>query len=601
MSIPPIRVFLYSNCPKLLPLLSHLESQLQAHHPLPFDPVLVARESILAGERPAAAGRDMQEGDFLITIGVPDINGDTLRKVHDRALVRKLVVFPFVLASNPAEPGPETKLIIDKRFDGSVLKASKGISALADEMLTVIQERAILGSTETDLLARWLPEKPSKDPLCKDSLELLETASAQSSGYLQESAHETRVQAAIAIRARLYQLALETLERAIEFDSTSAISAYWMARLKVAQNFAHSLIEALGDATRAARLAQLQGSHSPLEIASWRLAARISSMMGDLTGMQEYLHSAELAEPRQRDLQIENIRLFKRMGVEHKGVELIEAIYERDHSVLEAISNDPELRCYHSHLTAIHERREESLCAVWVDVEACEKLIREARGKKFAPLHVRVGEHEGDLIEFLEARTTKSLEDQLRLLNHWGSDLIGATRAVYQIRSRRHALETASREMPPRADYDFILERVWPRLRKRFSALQNALAQTDQLQAELKQSEEDTIAQLRVETGSFMRCAEAFEKLLVKHTNLLPEPDTRKHSVLQGLRVLQRDTKDLPRLGTLLPEDLCEILEFPTMPTTPPLALYRIERDSHGCEGASRVGVYFNEAKSKFG
>ena len=598
MNPSTLRVFLFSNSPQLLPLLSKLEEQLRTHCFQRYEPFLVSRQNLLSGKS-STAGREMQEGDLLITVGVPGAQQETLKAVHDHALTRKLIVFPFLLATDPENLSAETRKLFDKRLACTVLQASRGVPSLIQEISAVLHERSLFGSPETDLLLRRQAKKAPRDPFRARALDLLESDGRSASGELQHSAHETRRQAATAIRARLYEVALETLKRATEFDATSAITAYWMARVRLAQNTQTSLVDALRDANRAARIAALQGVKTTIEIASWRLAARICAMMGDLAGMQDHLKSAAAREPDQLDLKIENLRLLHRIGQREESLRILESLYANDRTAFRAVSEDPELGLFHTHLQNLRTRRESALRSVFEDIAAGEARLREARQKPAATPLESWDEDTTDSLEELEKGTNQSVETQLTLLNQWGTELIAATRRVHELQARRASILEASREIPERSDYDFLLEKIWPRIRRRFDSLEGALEQTEQLEKNLEVAEKEATRQLREEATQFTRHAEAFEQLLVRHAHLLREPDSHHQSLLCGLTVLKSGAQEIPSYAALLPEDLCEIIDFPPAATAPAQALYRLERDRHGREGASRVGVYFVEAKRK--
>lgn len=610
MNLPPIRVFLFSNAPELLPLLHRIEERLRDQPPATYEPVLAAPVNRAPGSR-GLLGREMQEGDMLISVAVPEGADDALRAAHDQALGRKLIVFPFILARAPEEPSPAIAGATDERFETTLLDAHDGIAKLSDAIVATVNERVIMGSIGTDLLARWMVEPRHADPLRTDALEALSNDGAEATGHLQKVARETRVQAATAIRARLFEIALETLHRAAEHDATSAITAYWAARLQICQNLAGAHEEGLRAATRAARLARLQSKGSAIEIASWRLAAKIAAMAGDSTGLREYLREANSSAAGLDNLLLEDLRLMQQVGLESEGIAMLEALYAEDRKVLYRIAGDPQLATFHAHLRNLQANREAHLRGILGEVNACRETLHRTRGLKppspprGAADEALAGGGSDEVFDRLEEATSEGVRTQLDLLNAWGNELIQSTRGLNELRRRRLNLEAASREMPARSEFDMLLERLWPRLRKRYQDLSDALGETDRLHDELMQSETEAMHRMRKETRQFVKCAEAFESLLVRHPHLASACAGDRAAAAGTLAVLKSHAEDSSdpyrRHNALLPDDVCQILNFPN-PTTDAEALYRLHRDANGREGASRAGVYFpSKSRTRIG
>lgn len=614
MAAPPLRVFLYAGTRELHRYLRALETILRDYRLLSIDPYLSPTDPTHASsDMLPRFPREMQEGDLLLTFSVSHRDGG-VRRLEDEATKRKLVVLPFLLSRDPLPSDLSQHPFPEERFDTVLVEAHKGEATLNRVVLRTLTERVRMCDPSTDLLLRpqnqpnGSPSNPD-DPLQANALQALELDGQDNPSALVQLACESRRQACIAIRARLLELAQEALQRAVANDATSALTAYWLARLNLARNIGASLENGLREATRAARLARLQKPGSPLEIASWRLAARICAIRGDQVGFREYLENSAAIEPPTIELQLETLRLYHRAGLSRDGVPLLEQLYARDRDLAALLSEDPDLTAYHLHLQGLRDRQESHLRDIIRELAKNEADVCQLRGvHPPLPPSTESDDIHADPLELLERVGRQHAAFQLGLFNAWAIDLIETTRALHELTLEHRIFAKASRAMPLRGDLDGLVERLWPRLRQRYKALRQALAETDRQEEKLSQAKAQAFAQLKQESKQFLLHTGILERLLARHPGFLKSRPDAAEPAFRDLALLDA-TDPLPRLDEALPEDIREILDFEHIEVPSP-ALYRLELttrlpwadpNSHRRpRAASRVGVYFQEAKRKY-
>jgi hypothetical protein len=604
MSDPPLRIFLHSGGSELRNFLEQLASRLGSDHRLP----VAARILPEAPEALSLAARAMEEGDALVSLSLkPLAQAEPPAALRTLAAERKVRLFPFLLTTDPVAVGGEAMPVLPDRPRVRTLEAQGGAAMLGAEIARNLFELLLLSWPETDLLIRPIPsgEPPgTPDPLRAHALTRLQEAGQEGRGQLPGLARENRVQAALAIRARLPEVALEALERAVAHEATSAISHYWIARLLASRNLNRSLEDGLRAATRAIRLARLRGDDPVLELAAARLAARLCALMGDRVGMEAHFATAAPLEPSHEDLQLDKLQLYQRAGFPAAAREQLEILYSADRRIADRLLDDPEGVPFRAHLQILHEREEARLRHLLKSVWEAERALADARQLPLKPLPMAPPDPADEVLDWLGAKLRQSLDSQLQALNAWGVELIEAARDLRDLRQDLRTLAGANRTMPARGELDALLERLWPRLRARYRALGSALAETDRLTRELAGEEAATRDLLAAETERFAAFALAFESLLGRHPELLPGPAEEAPASLRDLALLGPEPSaepsgELRRHDALWPADLAEALEEIPSPVAE-VGLYRLERSPHGAPLASRMGVYFEAARRRF-
>jgi hypothetical protein len=590
-----LRVFLAADTPELLIHLHLLEEAVAAVEEIALEPILLEPLAATPAPLRTGTGREMREGDVLLTLVFDPVKTPAqLAATLERAHQRRLLLLSFHAAGGDIFGNAPPRSPFATLFDPTVEPAAV-VRVVRATLLDVLA----LVSPQTDPHGRWPGEKAKGVA----ALELLRAEPAQRDGQLGLTAHESRLQAARAIEVRLFEPALAALTRALEYEATSAIGAFWRARLLAALGDPQRLIEARLEAARASRLARIQGKSEELAPAAAWLRARLEALSGEKNGLLEALAEAGAHPEAPAGTLLPALRFLVLGGAQEIALDWLRQALVNEVTVLDRALEDPFLSSLAPVLRTFRRQHRDRLRNVLNPLLESEAELYnawpdaspEARGARAdnaatdwndAPL--------GDLQEAVQ----ESIMRQLRALNGWSEELINDILAAEQARTEQNRLAEVDASIPDPKKLDFMLEGVWPRLREKRDELAAALRESERESMRLEKQATAIGESLGTRLAAFLKCARRFEAQILQAPEQVSAINARAGMETEPLRVAtiaQLDEEGITCHHSLLPDALAaftdEVTEAPAGP-----ALFRLEPQRSTGPVASRAGVYFQRA-----
>ena len=497
------RVFLLSDSPDLDLLIRDFAEFLKSQQPPTIEPILLADS-----EEPmdVANSRERREGDYLFTLfgeTEADATAAAVECCQQGATQQMLIVPVFTRSGRPTASSLRA---LDDAYPLHRINLEVAYETLLPNLYGILRGQCALGSTQSDLFLNW-PREGLHTPAAISFLQNDEAAK-KTAGKLATSADESRQQAARAIEARLFEAARHTLKQAATFDATSAVTCHWRARLFAASNRREDLSNALREATRSARLANMNEPGSLFETSGWHLAAYIAARLGDHGAVREYLEEMLRHDHGDIPLALNTAALLLRINENAAALQHLEGAYTRDPEALEHALAMPALAPLRPQLDQLHAKR--------------KTAIREALGRLFqsedylithSPLEdlearrnqqVEAGQRCRDLasLHILEDELRTTAVRQIEHLGIWAEHLCARHIELSTLR-RQHTALSDTLEVPPRSPWDGPLEFFWPTARHLRRALDTAREETRALRLAAGEK-------LTAETDAFLASLNAF-------------------------------------------------------------------------------------------
>lgn len=604
-----VRVFLCADTPELILHLNLLHDAIAEVEAPSLEPHLIEPENVssTSGSKP---GREMREGDVLIPLIFEDSGSSTtFEAIKERAHHRRLILLPFRATRQTQTPsGLKATDLLSSGLRFHPFDPSADPSVTVRAIVFTLIENLALVSPLTDLNGEWLPveTKGTKGATRKSAIQLLRDEPSRSKGELGAAAFDSRQQAANAIEARLFEPALEALSRAAEYDESSALTAYWRARLLLVSGKIDLIKKAQLEADRACSLAHQEENLSPLEIAAWWLKGRMGALTGERATLLKALHEIGASPSSPSSILMPTLRFLTQCGLTEETLQWLRQACIHDAEILDRAIADPLLVPLLPLIQTLHGDQRAYLLKILRPLLESEKQLFEKWTKvsrTHLEAHAETAETEWEAIPIhaLKNAVQAAILRQIGLFNDWAESLVKDAQKVRQARIDRIQLVDADEAIPDPTRFDHMLERVWPRLSEKRDDLAAAIRETEREINRLQTLELEVERSLSSRLQDFIDCSLRFEEIVVQAPEQLTEINTNAFPKGETLRVADGETLRAEGIAcdeVCLPETLAALVNSMPKGNAGP-HLYRMEPNRNSGPIASRAGVYFHQAFSR--
>ncbi len=586
------RVFLVGDHPDLRSPLRALATRIHEVEALSPEVVLLDPTTGASDIEGKACDRDFREGDLLILLsrGETDpLSERFAQSTTERAIARRLIVLPVL----PQGHADYRRSPWRKALARSVTCAHVDFAADEDVLPRIIlgelQTRFLLGCGQTDL--RGLP-------VAEDGGAWTETCAHGSSAMQPHLARAMK-----ALEGRLFDAAIDCLRQAQVADATDAIPCYWSARLRLATNRSDELNEALVEATRGARLARLAETDSDLERASWMLAVRAATALGEEAAAMEYLSEAMTGTLSATDW-LEVARRHADTRRYDRTLAALEEAFYLDASTLSQAGSAPEFALLAHDLGRLEQDLRERLRFQIRPLLESEAVILahntpdDAEQSRSAHEHAQTAVSADQEIAALVEIGQRSAVRQVELLNGWAAQLVADAHRHQALKSSLEQFPPADQE-PALTGFGAWLHHWWAPYRHQWDLLVDTFRSQMQTRHTLAERTAAMERTLRDQVAVFLQTVEQFERAALADPLLAPA--CRRSDATESDLIIfpstDADPVELERDSEIVPD-----LLIPYTPAKvaaePGARLYRLEAHLDTLAG-SRAGVYFQRAKEE--